>query len=63
MNKREIIDALQTIQKVCEEFVDTSGGCKKCPFYVPQVHECGVTDVSPCNWGITNEDEIWRAMF
>lgn len=49
-NGEEIINALKVIKEVCENNF-SNDKCKTCPFEVDDV--CGVTDLSPCNWKVS----------
>ena len=56
--KEKIIDALKTIQKVCE---DNYPHCDMCPF-CDATGGCGITSLSPCNWKINEPGGVWRAL-
>lgn len=57
-NKEQIIEALKTIQEVCNE---NNNDCECCPLYACE-GICGVMDLSPDNWKINDPNEIWRAL-
>ena len=56
-NRVKIMDALQTIQKVCEE-----NACITCPFGFPNdPTKCHIKNTSPCYWELKENNEVWRA--
>ena len=58
MDKKEILNALKLIKKICE----TADSCKKCPFYVPSICRCTIHEVWPEDWEIIDETpSVWRA--
>jgi hypothetical protein len=59
INTESIVTSLQIIKTVCEDNVTD---CEKCPLYDEVKGECGMTNLSPCNWKINDENDVWRAL-
>ena len=57
--KQKIIDALKTIKAVCDNVGDAN--CDKCPL-CDLTGDCGVMNLTPCNWKINEPGEVWRAL-
>lgn len=56
--QQEIIDAVKTIQEVCNSNRD----CDLCPFCNTR-GRCGITDSTPDFWKINDTSEPWMALF
>ena len=61
ISQSEIIIALNTIKKVCEEYIDKEEGCTKCPLRTKTNQNfCVLKKEAPTDWKI-KECEEWRA--
>lgn len=59
MDRKQIIDALKTLQTCCE----SHERCTECPLYNDRRRECGVGVAAPSVWRINEPDvTIWRGL-
>lgn len=55
----EIVNALKVIKETCDE---RERRCGSCPFYSTTAKMCHFrTNLSPMNWGINEQNAVWRA--
>lgn len=57
--KREMVNALRILKKICEEQTD---GCEECPFS-RQDDSCLMQTVSPNNYRIIDDSKVWKAFY
>lgn len=63
VSKKEILNALRIIKKVCKE-QNEGKTCEDCPFWNIHEMDCTVSPdwAYPCNWNINCENaDTWRA--
>ena len=58
MDRKQIIDALQTLKECCV----SNGFCQDCQLYSERRKKCGVVELSPKDWNINKQNDvtIWK---